>query len=565
MTTSAGDSQVTLSWTRPNDPDINGYVYTQSPGDQTEYQISVDPSAARGLTSHTVTGLENGTEYTFTLKAQNVYDKKSDPSNAATATPSEQLPTKERVKRLMRVNETVLPEVARAMTASTLGAVTGRIEAVASGAMPTGVLNLGGSSSLYQALKSNERGLEDGTLDLARVLGGSSFALSLNAAEGGEGGGVGDIGVWGSGDYRNLSGGDTSNVEWDGDVVSGHLGADARLHENLLAGLSASFSQGSFDYTDGTTDTAAGGTLESRLTSVNPYVGWFAGEGLRLWATAGYGWGEIEIDDDAAAPQSSDQTAWSAAVGASGTLLTSDGLIKGGMTRLKLKGEGLLARVDVQGNNAAINELTVNANRLRLGIEVSHAQKLVSGGTLTPAIELGIRHDGGDGETGAGVEFGGSLRYHNPASGLTVEGHGRTLLAHGGNNEEWGIGGLVRLDPGTEGRGTSLSLAPAWGETQSGAQRLWNDGTTGMAANDNEARGRLQAELGYGFGMFGGQGVLTPYSGLSLAGEGARRYSLGSRLEIGSSLNLSLEGERREAAGDAAPDHGIMFRGQLRF
>ena len=565
LTASAGDRQVTLSWTRPNDPTINGYVYTQRPGDQTEYRISVDPSDARGLTSHTVTGLENGIEYTFTLKAENVYDKKSDPSNTATATPSEQLPTDERVKRIERVTETVVPEVTRAMTASTLGAVTGRIEAVASGAVPTGVVNLGGSSSLYHALRSNGQALEDGTLDLARVLGGSSFALSLNAAEGGKAGGAGDIGVWGSGDYRNLSGGDASAVEWDGDLWSAHLGADARLRENLLAGLSVSFSQGSFDYTDRTTGTAAGGALESRMTSLNPYVSWSAREGLNLWATLGYGWGEIEIDDDAAAPVSSDLTQWSGALGASGTLLTSDDWIEGGTTRLKLKGEGSLARVDVEGNGAEINELTVDARRLRLSLEGSHAHKLAAGGTLTPAVELGLRHDGGDGETGTGVELGGSLRYHDPASGLTVEGHGRTLLANGGNYEEWGIGGLIRLDPGADKRGMSLSLVPAMGETQSGVQRLWNDGVTDRAANDNEAQARLQAELGYGFGVLGGQGLLTPYSGLSLADEGARRYSLGSRLEIGPSLNLSFEGERRETTGDAAADHGVMLRGQLKF
>ena len=281
--------------------------------------------------------------------------------------------------------------------------------------------------------------------------------------------------------------------------------------------------------------------------------------------TLGYGWGEIEIADDAAAPESSDLTQWSGALGASGTLLTSDDWIAGGTTKLKLKGEGSLARVDVEGNGAAINELTVDARKVRLSLEGSHAHALAAGGTLTPAIELGVRNDAGDGETGTGVELGGSLRYQDPATGLTVQGHGRALLTHSGNYEEWGFGGLIRLDPGADDRGLSLSLVPGWGETQSGAQRLWNDGVTDRAANDNEAQGRLQAELGYVFGVFGGTGVLTPYSGLSLAGEGAGRYTLGSRLEIGSSLNLSLEGTRREAANDAAPDHGIMLRGQLRF
>ncbi len=387
-----------------------------------------------------------------------------------------------RVNRPGGVIDTVLPQVTRAIAASTLAAVTERIEAVASGNVPAATASIAGQSTLYHVLKSNQQALEDGTLDLARVLGGSSFAL--NAAEGGKAGGVGDIGVWGSGDYRSLSGGGSSAVEWDGDLWSAHLGADTRLRENLLAGLSGSISRGSFDYTDWSTGTAAGGTLKNRMTSVNPYVSWSANEGFSLWGTVGYGWGELEIDDDGGIPELSDLTQWSAALGASGTLLSSDDLIKGGTTRLTLKGEGSLTRVDVEGNGADINELTVDASKVRLSLEGSHAHKLASGGTLTPAVELGLRHDGGDGETGAGVELGGSLRYHDPASGLTVEGHSRTVLAHGGNYEEWGIGGLVRLDLGAARRGLSLSLQPAWGETQSGVQRLWQDGATARPAND---------------------------------------------------------------------------------
>ena len=58
--------------------------------------------------------------------------------------------------------------------------------------------------------------------------------------------------------------------------------------------------------------------------------------------------------------------------------------------------------------------------------------------------------------------------------------------------------------------GLSLSLVPAWGETQSGVRRLWNDGATAIAANDDEARARVDARLGYGVGLLGGAGVLTP-------------------------------------------------------
>ena len=67
---------------------------------------------------------------------------------------------------------------------------------------------------------------------------------------------------------------------------------------------------------------------------------------------------------------------------------------------------------------------------------------------LTPALELGLRHDGGDAETGTGVELGGRVSYTDAGSGLTVEANARKLIAHEDSGyEEWGAGGSVRLDP----------------------------------------------------------------------------------------------------------------------
>ena len=44
------------------------------------------------------------------------------------------------------------------------------------------------------------------------------------------------------------------------------------------------------------------------------------------------------------------------------------------------------------------------------------------GGTLEPVFELGLRHDGGDAETGWGVDIGGGLRWHDPALGRVPGG-----------------------------------------------------------------------------------------------------------------------------------------------
>ena len=44
------------------------------------------------------------------------------------------------------------------------------------------------------------------------------------------------------------------------------------------------------------------------------------------------------------------------------------------------------------------------------------------GRVLTPTVEVGLRHDWGDAETGLGIEVGGRVQYADPTLGLTVEG-----------------------------------------------------------------------------------------------------------------------------------------------
>ena len=188
--------------------------------------------------------------------------------------------------------------------------------------------------------------------------------------------------------------------------------------------------------------------------------------------------------------------------------------------------------------------------------------------TLTPTLEVGLRHDGGDAETGAGIEVGGGVRYANPALGLTAQAKARTLIAHEDSDyREWGASGSVRIDPGASGRGLSLTLAPAWGAASGGADRLWSlRDARQFAVNDAfDPAGRLDAEAGYGFGAFGGRGLMTPYAGLALSETGARAWRTGVRWTLGPAVAFGVEGTRSEPANDDAPEHGLAFRATLRW
>ncbi|MDE2912982.1 MAG: autotransporter domain-containing protein [Paracoccaceae bacterium] len=462
------------------------------------------------------------------------------------------------------VIKSVLPQMMRAMTASTVDAVSSRIQQATSDVTPARDLSLAGGSTLQEALLVNRQALESGTLDPGRLLEGSSFVLAFDGAGTGQ---KRNLTFWGSGDYRKFSGGNSEAVTYDGNVMSANLGLDAKLGANVLAGVSLARATGKADYTG---SNSRSGELTSTVTSVNPYMNWQASGGINLWATVGYGSGEVELEDSTGT-QASDLSWRMVAAGVNGPLVASDQLIAGGTTNLRVKGETAFTRAGLEGSDT-IDSMTLNASRHRLMLEGSHVQDLASGSTFTPSIEIGLRNDGGDGETGTSVEAGGGLRYNDQATGLTVEARARTLLAHSGDYEEWGVSGLVKLDPGPAGVGLAFSVQPAWGQTASGVQRLWETGMIRGATPSGEANGRLDANVSYGMAMFGGHAwarrsweLGCPRSATNCDWVG----SLGSSAASGSPStsastrhggSLRAEPRRRTGSGSARPYSGKGIR-----
>ena len=478
-------------------------------------------------------------------------------------------------ERIGKINRVILPEVGRALA---FNAVTCRIDQVLAGGTTRGRAALpparpslspalasgrwasqpplSGRPSLSPALTSG-RWAATGTqpLPLERTLDNLSFPARSQEEEGGDG----RFAAWGCTDHRNLSGDPYGPIAWSGGVSSVHMGADTRLGPGLLAGLSLSRSWGSFDYQVGGRNSAAGGgEYQLGMAGVHPYLAWSVSPDLDVWGTVSHYWGDIRIVDDLVGRvQTSPATLNSGMMGVSGRLMTR------GATTVKLKGDWGLASINAAGGGKVFEEATANIRRLRLRTEVSHARKLSAGKSLTPWGELGVRHDGGDGQHGTGLEVGGGLRFQDLGGGLTAESYGRWLASHHGTLQEWGFGALLRYAPGRSGRGPSVSLGPSWGDTASGVQRLWERGVTDPTLYEVPGS-RLDAQFGYGFTAFRGRGLLTPYARLSLAHDAARGYRLGSRLALGPSASVSIEAQRREYP--AVPiNHALLVLGTLQF
>ena len=393
--------------------------------------------------------------------------------------------------------------------------------------------------------------------DWESLVWGRSFALPLKKP-----GSPGNAWtLWGAGDIQGFRG-SPEQGRYDGQVRSLYLGVDMQWPEQWLAGAALARSWGETDYAVGAG--GSDGQLETTLTSVYPYVRGAFESGLEVWALGGYGRGEAELSrPDQAGADASDL---SLAMGATGVRQPMTEF--GGAQFAIVGGAGYLSLTTEEGDTL-VSDLDVAVQRARLAVEATWAT-----GGLAPYVQVGGRYDGGDGQTGAGLETVAGLRYTGER--VEFEARGRWLAAHAAEGYEE-YGGLARLavKPRADGTGLSLAVSPRWGAAQGagllggGAALLDGGAMPGLGMNRlPSATPRalsLESELGYGVGVLDGYGVLTPYGGFALTGQETRQYRVGARLGIAQRLNLSLEGIRREAARQQPATQGVQVQLEGRF
>ena len=353
---------------------------------------------------------------------------------------------------------------------------------------------------------------------------------------------------------------EVDDVTMDGDVTTGLLGFDAEW-DNLLAGVMLTQSAGEGAYRLDPEQGSDAGTVKSDLTGVYPYARINLDARVSAWALAGAGSGSITLTQDGRDAMKTDLSMRMGALGVKGQVL--DGTGPSGM-RLDLKSDAMWVGTK-SARSADMVGTQGDVTRLRLVAQGERDFALAEQGALTPSAELGLRHDGGDAETGMGVELGAGLRYM--AGSFTIEAQARTLVAHEASGyEEWGVSAAVRLTPSASGRGLSLSVAPTWGRTGSASEQLWSARDAGDLAGGGgfEADGRIEAQLGYGLALPRNRGLLTPYGALTLGSEGGRTMRGGARWMLDSDLAVTLDATRNESA-DTDADNEVRVQAALRF
>ena len=438
---------------------------------------------------------------------------------------------------------------------SQLGASVDRRGPGGGSPMATAAGPLGLAAGPMDSMADPDRGLHSMGLGGGNLLTGSSFAFNRETRQGGM------LSFWSRG-ARSSFAGREGTLGLDGDVRTTMVGTDYAKGP-MVVGLSLAHSRGQGGYHG--LSSASSGHVASSVTGLYPWMGYTLSDRVSVWGVTGYGKGALTLTPGAGTALESGLSMAMAAGGLRGEL--TDSVVAG--FGLAFKADALwvgTATDGVEGPGGNLAATSAAVTRYRTALEASRGYRFQRGLSLQPSLEMGLRRDGGDAETGAGVDIGGGLIVSDAATGLSADFRVRMLLAH--QDEEFRERGMsvsfgYNPTPSTP-LGFLAKLTPSWGgQATSGAQALWGRETmAGMADGGPATGGRLEAELGYGMPV-GGRLVGMPSFGIGASGHG-RDYRLGYGLTVAQGgamhFELGIDANRRESPSQGTAEHGVLGR-----
>ena len=400
-----------------------------------------------------------------------------------------------------------------------------------------------------------DRGLHSLGLGGGNLLTGSSFAFNRETRQGGM------LSFWSRGARSSFAGREGA-LRIDGDVRTTMFGTDYAKGP-MVAGLSLAHTRGRGGYRG--RSSVSSGEVASSVTGLYPWLGYTLSDRVSVWGVTGYGKGALTLTPGEEAALQSGLSMAMAAGGVRGEL--ADSVVAGFGLAFKADALWVGTAIDgVEGPGGNLAAVRAAVTRFRTGLEASRGYSFERGLSLQPSLELGIRRDGGDAETGAGVDIGGGLVVSDRLTGLSADVRVRMLLAHQDEGfSERGMSIAFSFDPTpSTPLGFLAKVTPSWGgQATAGSGALWGRETmAGVAVGGPAAGGRIEAELGYGMPV-GGRFVSTPRFGIG-ASERGRDYRLGYSLTVvqGAALRfeLGVDAHRREIPAQGGAEHGVQGR-----
>ncbi len=366
------------------------------------------------------------------------------------------------------------------------------------------------------------------TLSEDEILASTSFSHTKETTAGAS------MTYWGQGVRSGFKGRD-GQLSLDGDVWGFMMGVDWS-DDNRVYGLMLSRNKAEIS----SSSEASSGHMDMKLTALVPYAGMNINDDLEIWGALGFGSGEVTRKEKDADDITTDLSWRMVAFGASGELPSSQS-IPG--ADLRWRSDVLWTQTKADAVEDELDDVSGKTLRKRLGVESVWAYQLATGALFRPSLEVGLRHDSGDAETGFGLDIGGGFEWSDPGRGLSVVVKGRKLVLHEkAAFDDWGVRLTAVYDPTPATReGFSARISQQLGgvSPEEHGSLLKKDQLPGV--NDPTQSDGWEVEVAYGVSQ--GEGMVgTSYMSVEGPTE-AETTRLGYRIQpdLTQAQNMSLD------------------------
>ena len=246
--------------------------------------------------------------------------------------------------------------------------------------------------------------MRDGPVD---PLDGASLAMSRQR-------GGGTFSVWTRSAQSSFSG-QQAHISLGGEVHTRTLGVDY-VRGRLLTGLAVAHSRSTGQYSG-----VSSGEVSASVVGLYPWIGYRATERVTVWAVGGRGGGTMLLARPGVGPVRTG---------------TGMSMLAGG-ARGRIR-RGLAVKSDMLWVGTSVDEVASSAGRLSGATAgITRFRSALEGSrtytwgrvAIKPSGEVGFRHDGGDAETGVGLDVGAGVEVAD-ATGLGASIQVRRLVMH---------------------------------------------------------------------------------------------------------------------------------------
>ena len=336
----------------------------------------------------------------------------------------------------------------------------------------------------------------------------------------------------------------------EGETTTAMLGTDVTKGKWLIGmAILQSVGKGSYTQLDKPKN-----AIDATLTALVPYASLTASERFSIWGTLGFGSGWITRSPDPKQIQKAD-IEWSmAAIGFRNNLMM--GVETGGLN-LAVVGDSFYTATKSE-KTEDLDGTSGKVTRVRLGLEGARKITLKDNKSLTPRFTVSLRQDGGDAETGWGMEVSVGMSWQDTESGLEADFSAKNLVAHTSNGfSNWGYSLSVTYDPNPY---TKRGFSASYNQSLSGPNNdIFNTlPQAGQFGQEEIGAISRQTEVSYGFPAFDGSYTNIPFVAVKESGY-TRDLTLGGRLtrEHGSpQLDVSYRAKRIEGSGHV-PNYAV--------